>query len=291
MPEAKNWRRMYHRATADFPLSVFYFKPLQIRPDHIPYTRHDDIEFLLVHRGNMEMRTTDGQWLLRPGDIALLSPYVLHSFRSTGMDVEELTVKFSPVLIELPSQHFFQKNFLEPLRAGKLQFPSVIHPDHPAYAQVYAVLSALHPDREDTPGYREQLLAAVFTVCAAMAPYCTQQEDPRSSPNGSIDACVRFINQNYTRKLTLEELAQCAGLHPNYLCNRFREVMGLSVFAYIHQIRLENAKRLLSTTELPTAEIAQRCGFNSLSFFRKKFKDACGMTPKQYHKRFFRPNA
>lgn len=289
MFDLQNWNRKFRQATEDFPLSVHYFRPLQIAPEHAAYSRHEEIEFIALHSGTVEIRTPEKLYTLHAGDVALISPYLLHSFRSVTMDVIEVSVKFSPGFLTLSPEHFFQKSFLSPLFSGILTLPVVLTSKHPAHRQVYEALSRLHPDKENTTGYREQLLLTVFAVCTAIAPYCTTQKREKDSTISPVDTCIRYIHLNYRRQLTLEELAEQAGLHPNYLCNRFREVTGKSIFSYLHQVRLEYAKRLLGYTDLPVSEVALRCGFRSPGFFRKKYREFTGMTPQQYHKYTYFP--
>ena len=105
-----------------------------------------------------------------------------------------------------------------------------------------------------------------------------------------MEACIQYINKHYQEKISLQQLADHVGLHPNYLCNRFKSVVGQTVFEYLTQTRLEQAWDLLNITELPVAEICQRCGFHSVGFFSRKFRERYGLTPKQAHKKLFKPN-
>ena len=289
--ECKDWKRLYRSATADFPVSVQYFKPLRVRPHHAGYSRHMEPEFMLVRNGCMELQTPENSWVLHSGDIVFINPNQLHSFRSVNMEVEELCVRFFPEFLQLAPQHYFQKNFLEPLMAGSLRFPTVIREDHPAYTQVYGALSALHPQREGTAGYREQILMTVMSVCCAIAPYCVAAQGEEALFEDAVETCVAYIHSHYVQKLRLEQLSQYVGVHPNYLCTLFRERVGRSVFTYIHDLRMERAKRLLSSTRLSVSEVARQCGYSDLGFFREKFKKANAMTPKEYHKTFYKPNA
>jgi len=285
------WHRKRRSPTVDFPLEVYYFKPMMLHETLLPFYRHPDLEIVLIHQGTIELHTMQKVHTLRQGDIAFIAPNILHRFRITDPELIELSVKFPQELITLPQQHFFQSSFVAPLWEGTLLLPPVIQKDHPAHRLIWDTLSPLHPSREDAPGYREVLLQAIFATCTAIAPYCTATELSQAVPSGAIERCIRFLHKHYAEKLTLPQLAEQAGLHPNYLCARFKEVMGQTIYSYLTDIRLEHAKGLLATTELSATEIAQRCGFHSVGFFIKKFKARYNMTPKQYQKRLFFPNA
>lgn len=286
----EKWHRKRRGATADFPLEIYYFKPMVLYDTLLPFYRHPELEIVLIHRGTTELHTTEKVWQLSQGDIAFICPNTLHRFRPVDMGLIELSLKFPQELITLPPQNFFQSSFVSPLWKGSLSLPLRIQNDHPAHRRIWDALSPLHPDREDTPGYREELLQAMFTVCTAIAPHCTLLEIPQVTPSGAIEACTRYLHRHYTEKLTLPQIAEQAGLHPNYLCARFKKVMGKTIYSYLTDIRLEHAKGLLVTSELSASEIAQKCGFHSVGFFIKKFKTRYNMTPKQYQKQLFRPN-
>lgn len=285
-----SWHRKKRFPTEDFPMTVQYSKPLHLRTSHYPFSRHPELEFLVVHRGALEMNTSDGPIVLEPGHVALVNPYFLHTFRIMTLDTVSVSVKFPLELIELPPHHYFRQSFIEPMRIGRLQMPSVLTPEHPAHEAVYSALSRLHPDLEELPEYRNTLLATAFALCTTILPYCTNAERSLLVPERSIETCAQYINRHYQEKITLQQLSLLAGLHPNYLCARFKEVMGQTVFSYLTTVRLEHATELITSTELSVAEICHRCGFHSVGFFSKKFKERHGLTPKQLHKKLYKPN-
>lgn len=101
---------------------------------------------------------------------------------------------------------------------------------------------------------------------------------------GGLGAAVRYIDQNFTRQITLEELSRVAFLSPSYLSRMFRQEYGESIRGHLIRKRLELAQNLLLTTDLPIKEISQECGFNSLSRFYRSFHDFTGTTPLSYRK-------
>ena len=76
------------------------------------------------------------------------------------------------------------------------------------------------------------------------------------------------------------EAAEYAGLSPSHLSRRFHREYGIGFSAYLTTLRLEAARHLLRNTSLQTGEVAQRCGFNSASYFIRVFAKRWGVTPK-----------
>jgi len=92
----------------------------------------------------------------------------------------------------------------------------------------------------------------------------------------------RFIWENYTRKISLEEIAGVSGLSAPYFSTIFREEMGENLSNYLNRLRAEKAAVMLSTTNMTINKIATTCGFNDQSWFSKTFKIIFRTTPGKY---------
>ena len=86
---------------------------------------------------------------------------------------------------------------------------------------------------------------------------------------------LRYLNQNYTKHLTSREIEELFEGNFDYL-NR--------VFAYLNILRINNAKQLISTTDLPFSEIAYLVGIEDRYYFSKLFRKMTGMSPTEYYK-------
>jgi len=91
-----------------------------------------------------------------------------------------------------------------------------------------------------------------------------------------------FIMENFTRKISLKEIADVAGLSPPYFSTIFKEEMGENLSKYLNRQRVEKASRLLLETEMSLAEIASCCCFEDQSWFSKIFKAYTGISPGKY---------
>jgi AraC-like DNA-binding protein/ligand-binding sensor protein len=92
----------------------------------------------------------------------------------------------------------------------------------------------------------------------------------------------RYIWDNYTRKLSLQELASISGLSAPYFSTVFKEEMGENLSSYLNRLRVDRAAALLIETELSLSEIAGFCGFEDQSWFSKIFKSYTGVSPGKY---------
>jgi len=101
----------------------------------------------------------------------------------------------------------------------------------------------------------------------------------------ALKKAERYIWKNYTRKLSLKEIANASGLSAPYLSMVFKEEMGENLSNYLNRLRVEKAAAMLVTTNLPISEITFACGFEDQSWFSKIFKNFTGLTPGKYRER------
>jgi AraC-like DNA-binding protein len=92
----------------------------------------------------------------------------------------------------------------------------------------------------------------------------------------------RYLQENYSRKISLKEVAEISGLSAPYFSTIFKEEMGENFSSYLNQLRVERAGCLLRETSQSLSEIAGACGFEDQSWFSKIFKSYTGLSPGKY---------
>ena len=99
-----------------------------------------------------------------------------------------------------------------------------------------------------------------------------------------ILGALRYIHRNYHRKLTLQEV--CDELHVNssYFSSLFRQEISMTFTEYLNQLRIGQACRLLSSSDLTVVEVAYAVGFGDQSYFTRVFRKYKGITPHAYRR-------
>ena len=99
-----------------------------------------------------------------------------------------------------------------------------------------------------------------------------------------ISDCIQYLRENYSQKITIEELSNNFFLSKSYLSSLFRQATGSSVVEYLQHIRIDKACELLTGTDLSITEISALVGYTDYRFFNKSFKKITGCTAQQYRK-------
>ncbi len=81
-------------------------------------------------------------------------------------------------------------------------------------------------------------------------------------------------------------MVEISGLPERTFKRRFTDTTGMSPLEYVHTVRLEEAKQLLETTDLPVEAVAVDVGYQDASFFNRLFRRKASLTPAQYRRRF-----
>ena len=97
---------------------------------------------------------------------------------------------------------------------------------------------------------------------------------------------IRHIEQHFADTVPMSAMAALAGLSSTHFNRRFQQLLHMTPTVYLRTVRIQAARRLLSTTSRSLSDIAHETGFTDQSHFTRCFRDATGLTPRDYRGRF-----
>lgn len=112
---------------------------------------------------------------------------------------------------------------------------------------------------------------------------CAQAGKSEKAPE-YVSSIKRFLEENFSQKISLESLSQAYFVSPSYLQKQFKKYVGFSPNDYLNRIRIGNSKKLLRATTHSVNDIALTCGFSNSSYFINIFRRSEGITPLEYRK-------
>jgi LacI family transcriptional regulator len=95
---------------------------------------------------------------------------------------------------------------------------------------------------------------------------------------------VRFIRNHARERIRIDDVVKAVGVSRSTVERRFKAVMGRTIHAEIERVRLEHAKQLIATTDLPLKRVATQVGFKYVQYLTKLFRERLGQTPAEYRK-------
>lgn len=100
----------------------------------------------------------------------------------------------------------------------------------------------------------------------------------------AIRKALEYVDQHYAEKISLDSIASHVFINRSYFCQLFKKEVGLTFGDYLEHVRIENAKRLLTSTSLTILMVAEQSGFSNQAYFTKVFKKCTDMNPLRYRR-------
>lgn len=158
--------------------------------------------------------------------------------------------------------------------------------DYKKYRELFGAICDRAPDFDDysdvaDAGRLIKLLYSLRKDCAVNIFADAKTESTQSA----VLSAVEYIKKHYFEQINADRLAQMCHLSTSYFYRIFTQVTDLAPNEFIIQTRLKAAQTMLVSSDASMAEIAERCGFNSQSYFCFVFKERIGMSPKEFRRK------
>lgn len=244
-----------------------------------PLHWHDRLELLRIRQGSLLLNCPDHQLTLYPGDVALISPRLLHGGTTGNEGTVYDVLTFDPALLENSTDPAAQ--YIQPLRQGKYIFEPLVQ--DPQIIQRLDSIVAAHRDGPST--HPLQVVGEFYDLLGLLYSRCIIRDMAALPAQKQLDQAITYINEHYAENISSASLSQQFGYAEAYFCRKFKKQTGLTVMNYIQILRIEKARKLLTETELPVQDIAAACGFSDTAYFTNRFRALCRCTPTQLRQR------
>lgn len=269
----------------DKPLCV-HINALKSQYDEIMH-HHEYYEILYIEKGSINYIINDQQYTLLPGDLILISPTTLH--RLVSFESNE-----SSRYILLFSERFLHKfstkntNLFEIFNnAKKNNMYKLSFNDTQKIELERNLISTSTIMLEDSFGadliYIQKFLKTIIFLTDASIHFYNEKTILTNS-NNIVDQISRFINNNISYKIVIEDIAKYLALSTSRISHIFKKETGISILKYINKKRMILAKELIKKGET-FINIASQCGFQDYTSFFRTFKKEFGITPGDYSKK------
>lgn len=250
---------------------------LYYRNSHI----HHDFEFCLVLRGEVSVYSNRENYQFKQDDLILFNPLQPHALRATNEHALILSMQVSPKfcssffpnITRLHFEHTDLSAALERKQNKKLK-------------EILLELANSYFDK--SYGYEFMCISLVndlFYHLLQSVPHRVISEAEQTKELNRfnrIRRILRYIEENYSNKLLLSEIAKQENLSLTYLSHLFKDSLNITFQEYLNQIRFEKAKRLIEQTDMKLIDICIETGFSDPRYLNKMFKKMLGCTASQY---------
>lgn len=249
-------------------------------------------DLLIVEQGCLFIGEEHNQWEVSAGHTLLLLPNRYHySVKPCEETTSFIWIHFhtladwsisegEPVYINRETH--FQQFLAHPYTIRVPQFGSL--PDPFARSGQAEMLLQLSKGRRSSAVWQQQ---RIFEEILRMMDRA-QHDHSESHAVEIAEKTETYIRNHYAEPLSNSSLADALHFHYNYLARCMKRVYGLTPMEYLTSYRLEQAKLLLLKTEISIARIAEQSGFESTTYFSRRFTQRIGISPLRFRKRYSR---
>ena len=264
----------------DFPVSVR--KQLLYRKDNCEglYHWHPFCEISTLLSGKGRYYVNGKEYTLEKGDLIIFNNIEPHGWEVTSNTMELMVMIFSPAFIA-SSLDFFDGKYMQPFHSRGTNFQNKVSGTDPNVPKIAALMQEVWKEsiRQDT-GFQLMIKAKILEILALLTRHYQRdslKDTPPLSPRTRkymkrLEDAFYYINAHYTEDLTLEAVANQVYLSPNYFSTSFKQTTGIGFREYLIRLRLKHAQELKSNSDLTTKELAESCGFHTISSYYKMLR-------------------
>ena len=246
-----------------------------------------DFRMFYVSKGTFDVEFSNNIKHMAPGDCLVFppgTPYKLNVDKLSKTEYYVLNFDFdskkheqaaqAPVPSHLFSENdIFSKFVIEPFdRIFILHAADILEP----------ILREIISYNMDLKISAEYMQSALLKKALCHLMILDNERKNGEKKNNLIKTAKKFIQENYSQSITNDIIANKIGYHPCHLNSLFVKCEGISLHKYVGTVRLEKAKKMLSSSDEKIFDIANKCGFADSSYFTKFFLKQVGITPRDY---------
>ena len=247
---------------------------------------HDGTQFCYVTEGAFRFQVVDSTIWLTEGEGIFVNAQQVHTAVSEQAQGEYLCLNLSPYLLGLEGSELYSRFMAPVLFQRPVPYLAFLAGDAGS-AQLLAQLRQCALEAAETGGSHElSLLAHMIELWAALWKILPEPGGwvERSKRNDRMQELLSYLRTHYTRKITLQDIADHVHLSRSECARFFRSIAGLTLFQYLTELRVDRSIELLTRSDKSIAEIAYETGFSSQSYFCQRFRAVKGVSPEQFRK-------
>ena len=277
-------------------------KNLNNQNHKVPWRKLYDFEILFVTNGEIVVKTKTETYTVRKNQLHIMPPNKYHTrFFNEGTTCDYYNAHLD--FFSLPESEDFSvdetyrkqavdKNYKTPTKLKKrgmfenIAVPNLIDiKDSKTFTDTFEKLYETYEGDDQfkkilIKQYFYRLLYLILNECENNnIEFFSYKKNPHLN---TVNRFVDYVNQNYSKKIDLDEFAHKYGLSKNYFAKIFKEQFNIAPHEFIINKRLEEGKRLLMKGKYSISEIATEIGYEDSAYFSRLFKKKEGVSPLHY---------
>ncbi len=241
---------------------------------------HDEIELISITSGELVFSVNSKPQVCRTGDIIFFSPRIPHITYNSEFPCTYTLLQFR-LEHYLDDTNNIGKYFNRFINNAEKPF-AVIHNEELSHL----IEKTLQESQSQTSGFELLIKGAIYAMLAILCreSAITLQNNNVSCEIEKLRPSIAYIEQNYAKDISLEEISDVQKVKPSYFCRLFKKASGSSFIDYLNFVRICKSEKLLAKSEKSILDVAYEVGFSSSSYYNRMFKRYKNCTPTEYRR-------
>ena len=244
------------------------------------HSHKDELELSLVIDGKANVYCNRKIIEVSTGDLIVKNCDTLHGEKSVPQDpIEQLCLSMKGIQVKgFPKNHLISGT-ITPILHLKEEYALIRE------MFLYIFKSDNTEGSKDETAVRAMTDALLTVICSLISSLPEMSRASGKMPEVIVNV-LEYLDQNYEKKISLDDLSQKFYISSYYLSRKFTEHTGYSISQYLINRRMGEAERMLLFEDLSIREIAHLCGYSDLQYFYKTFKKYTGCTPVEFMEKY-----
>ncbi len=283
----ENMMETIQHGSKEYPFH-FYYDNLELFDFHcIEWHWHTEFEFVYVETGTVYFGISDKQFALSEGQGVFINSKILHRYFSQEKAIVPNFV-LMPVFLAAQDSLIYQKYVL-PIMSSPMDY-QIFSSDIPWQAEVLSLMREITAAQEKTCDVElvsSYLIQKIWHILYQNTDveHMGKKENYSASSQARLQLMMQYIHQDFAYNISLSDIADQAKVSKSTALNLFHRYLGISPVTYLVNYRLQEAAKLLASTEKKVTVISKDTGFDSVDYFCKAFKKYYKLTPTEYRKK------
>ncbi|NQX58774.1 AraC family transcriptional regulator [Paenibacillus qinlingensis] len=229
-----------------------------------------------VHKGSFQLTIDQTAFRCKEGQIIILPAHSLISFHAISDDLLLTSINFDAEISLVSNRGWVQLlNIPLVYEDNTNSIERIIHEMHTAERNATSFVHLLQ---------QSSLLRIIYELLHHGG--VTEQSTNYSQLDKRIHTIIHYLHAHPQQMPEINELAELVQLSDSHLRKLFIKQTGQAPLHFVHSIKIEQAKKLLATSEKPVSQISYELGIENANYFSRMFKIKTGLTPLQYRQQF-----